>query len=357
MTKKNCSIGYRITVMFMALAMMTVTCKNTAGGSGGTVTGGGVSVISSATDIQGSAPAVTLPSNMAGEDWKGVFVENRSVKLSPFSMAKTETDYKLWKEVYDWAINDARGANKYTFENSGDKGNNEFLQGAETEPVTLVNWRDVIVWCNAYTEKTYGNTDNCVYLKSAGGKVLRNAKAATDVDNAFFDQNKKGFRLPTEAEWEYAARVQKDGTLSPLNRLSGATKPCGFKHYILKAGETWDSLKAEANKVAVFNEYWNGSDWVVQSPTPKTATVGSKYANALGLYDMSGNVEEWCWDWYGAVSTDKVSDPTGAATGSGRIVRGGHYNAYAEKCLPGYRSPCQPYQRSTSLGFRLAWRS
>ena len=153
--------------------------------------------------------------------------------------------------------------------------------------------------------------------------------------------SKKGFRLPTEAEWEYAARWQGsnntnaaqygDVWLTKVNSASGA-----------KAD--WNDY-AETGKVAWYsvNSY-------------ETHPVGEKRANALGLHDMSGNVLEWCFDWYGTIAAENVTDPQGAASGTDRVNRGGSWDNSASNCTVGLRPSLSPDDRRNLLGFRLAWR-
>lgn len=128
------------------------------------------------------------------------------------------------------------------------------------------------------------------------------------------------FRLPTEAEWEYAAR--------------GGNRSQSYKY----AGSNYQDIVA----------------WYKNNSSPATHSVGTKSPNELGLYDMSGNVWEWCQDWYVIYSNNSQYNPTGPASGSLRVFRGGSWGGDARYCRVAYRSYYSPGSRSTDLGFRLA---
>ena len=128
------------------------------------------------------------------------------------------------------------------------------------------------------------------------------------------------FRLPTEAEWEYAAR--------------GGKKRRGYQY----------SGSSNITDVA----------WYDGNSGSKTHPVGTKQANELGIYDMSGNVYEGCLDWYGSYSSSSQTNPTGADSGSSRVIRGGCWDGFARFCRLSYRGRIPPYICSYYLGLRLA---
>jgi formylglycine-generating enzyme required for sulfatase activity len=264
--------------------------------------GGGGNYTFTTPEQYRSMASIGAITSLAGAGSNGVFIEGRTVSLSAYKIAKYETTYELWYEVKTWAT-----SNGYTFTNAGCEGKNGTdgaapTSAAKTEPVTTISWRDAVVWCNAYSEMSgktpayYSDTGCTTVIKTLSG------------DTVYVKSGANGYRLPTEAEWEAAARGG-----NPSDTTNWAYTYAG---------------SGTIGNVAVY-----GSNY----PSTYTAPVGSKAANSAGLYDMSGNVWEWCWDWNGSISTGSVSNPTGAGLATYRVGRGGSWNSLADFCTVSYR--------------------
>ena len=202
-------------------------------------------------------------------DWEK---PSHSVTLSSYHIGETEVTQALWQAVMG-------SLPSYIYSSSDD------LKGSQ-RPVCYVSWKD----CQRFISR----------LNSLTGQH---------------------FHLPTEAQWEYAAR--------------GGSKSRGYKY----------SGSNDVGNVAWYmdNTNVNGSH-----------NVKTKSPNELGLYDMSGNVWEWCQDWYGSYSSGSQTNPTGASGGSSRVIRGGYWGSSAEGCRVSSRFYAPPSLRVGYLGLRLA---
>jgi len=220
-----------------------------------------------------------------------------------FYMDATEVTKAQWDTVYTWAI-----ANGYSFSNAG------LGKGAD-HPVHTVNWYDCVKWCNARSEK-----DGKTPCYTVSGSTYKTGESAPGCN---FDVN--GYRLPTSDEWEYAAR----------GGLSGNRFPWGdtISHALANYAADYDVSYDESYPAGKHPDYDDGG-------TPYTSPAGSFSANGYGLYDMSGNVWEWC----------------NTSSGSDRNVRGGSWGNNAINARCGVGVAINPGNENITFGFRAVWR-
>ena len=227
--------------------------------------------------------------------------QEHTVELSAYYIGETEITQELWKAVM---------------------GNNPTLRTDSLKnPVEQVSWFDCIAFCNELTKKVSKlGESQCVYYSD---DIYTAVYTVTDAGNSMvphMKQEAKGFRLPTEAEWEWAAM--------------------GGKQYRWAGTDSEDELENYA--------------WYADNSDYKAHEVKRKEANGYGLYDMSGNVVEWCWDWYDdSIPADGHTDPKGVSSGSLRVIRGGGWltgTVYAARAVRGFNLPGDRY---ASLGLRV----
>jgi len=213
----------------------------------------------------------------------------RQVTISSFYMGMYPVTQKEYEEVMGTNPSNFRGDNL---------------------PVEMVSWFNAIEYCNRRS-------------------LLEGLTPAYIVDgtNVTWNKDANGYRLPTEAEWEYACRA---GTTTPFN-----------------TGENITTDQANYNGTP-YNNNVRGDD------RRRTTPVGTFAANLWGLFDKHGNVWEWCWDWYGRYAAGDQTDPIGPATGSNRVLRGGSWYNGGQIIRSAYRGAHTPSHRFSNGGFRLA---
>ena len=217
------------------------------------------------------------------------------VSLSAFEIAPYEVSQSLYEEVM---------------------GNNPSADVGKNLPVENITWYDAIRFCNALSQKEGLEPAYVIEQDNGHIKVTWNREAS-------------GYRLPTESEWEYAARA---GTTTPFN--------------------TGENISADQ---ANYYGTYPYRDRPSQTYHGETVPIGSFSANAWGLYDMHGNVWEWCWDRYGPYPQDQISvDPQGSPFGQLRVNRGGGFNDFGKHLRSSYRAAQNPLNKSFNIGLRLA---
>lgn len=248
-----------------------------------------------------SAPAgmMAIPAGyfQMGDTLDGAGSPTANILISQFYIDRTEVSKGKWDEVRTWAA-----GNGYT-----DLATGSSFNGA-LHPVHRITWYDAVKWCNARSQKE--GLAPCYYTNAAktSGYIYRTGSTTLTAD--MVDWNANGYRLPTESEWEKAARGGFTGRRFPwgtdtITHLQAS--------YYSSTGYAYDISATRGYHPT----YGSGT----------TAPCGSFAANGYGLYDMAGNLWEWCWDWFGGtLGTPSATNPTGPASGSNRVLRGGSWS-------------------------------
>ena len=306
---------------FLALATLALLATGCGGGGGGGSDDDYIPVAENGSTSPSVPDGFVL---VQGATFNGaitvsysqVFIEGRTVTIPSLLVCDHEVTQAEYQSVM--------GSNPSYFTDNPSIGETQ-----ANRPVESVSWYDAIMYCNKRSIAEgrtpcykIGGKDN----PSEWGAVPTGSNSTWNAATCDFSAN--GYRLPTEAEWEYLAR---GGNLT-------------------NSGQTTYSGSDTIGSVAWYyeNAYGVGTD----SPDYGTHPVKTKAKNALNLYDMSGNVWEWCWDWWdGSISTSTPS--AGAASGSNRVLRGGSWYSIASLCAVSYRGIDYPYYRNYDIGFRV----
>ena len=310
------------------------------------------------TVIKGSKPPYVDTQFWSNQ---GVFIPGRTVKIRPFIISK----YEVTQELYTTVMKDQQviignfgynlNAEPYRCKNFDSYPTipNDIQK---YRPADSITWYDAVFFCNALTEKTMSPEDKAYSI------VVKTLSPEGNIIDAIvtLDINKKGYRLPTESEWEFAARGGDQQKIDWNYCYSGAPKGnISFERFIDLSGEFAEMGNVDSNLnnlgwyrfVLLESEDGSPRGYLEDS----THEVGLKQPNILGLYDMTGNVSEWCFDGLEKnLSTGDFVNPVGKLDSNLRVTRGGNFIDSLEYISVTWRSwGNEPYKSYRNVGFRI----
>ncbi len=259
---------------------------------------------------------------------KGVFLKDRKIQLSPFAMSQFEVTQELWFAIF--------GVNPSKFQGSENPPTNGEIQNLR--PVECITWYDAVNFCNELTKRTMGE-EHCVY-KIENSSYPNGYVEYADVS---IDLSKKGYRLPTEAEWEFAARGGDPSKPEWKYAYSG----------IQSVSNPFELIDGEEISVDMILENYA---WYINNADDISHEVGKKLPNTLNIYDMVGNCKELCYDWYAeefSLENKYVENPIGADSGECKLEKGGSHYSSLRWCVISTRDETEPSRRDDGLGLRL----